>query len=120
MTKDSPQPTSPGPFRADQIRPGDPYEVSNGHLVYGLPTEVILRDLLQRQGYSSLEDVRAQGESQCLRNAVVEVLTARGLSVDADLRTALANTKDPALLTSLLRQAATATTMAELLASATG
>jgi Uma2 family endonuclease len=28
---------SPGPFRADQLRPGDPYELSNGHLVPCLP-----------------------------------------------------------------------------------
>ena len=28
---------SSGPFRADQLRPGDPYELSNGHLVPCLP-----------------------------------------------------------------------------------
>ena len=27
-----------GPFRADQLRPGDPHEISNGHLVECLPT----------------------------------------------------------------------------------
>ncbi len=32
------RPTSQGPFRADQIRPGDPYELSHGHPVYCLPT----------------------------------------------------------------------------------
>jgi len=31
-------PTSEGPFRADQIRPGDPYELSNGHAIVCLPT----------------------------------------------------------------------------------
>lgn len=30
--------TAPGPFRADQIRPGDPYELSNGHAIYCSPT----------------------------------------------------------------------------------
>lgn len=29
---------APGPFRADQIRSGDPYELSNGHAVLCLPT----------------------------------------------------------------------------------
>ncbi len=31
-------PTTRGPFRADQIRPGDPYELSNGHAVYCMGT----------------------------------------------------------------------------------
>lgn len=31
-------PTSRGPFRAEQLRPGDPYELSNGHAVRCLPT----------------------------------------------------------------------------------
>ncbi len=30
--------TSHGPFRADQIRPGDPYELSNGHAVHCMGT----------------------------------------------------------------------------------
>lgn len=29
---------APGPFRADQIRPGEPYELSNGHRIQCLPT----------------------------------------------------------------------------------
>lgn len=31
-------PREPGPFRAEQIRPGEPYEVSDGHRVACLPT----------------------------------------------------------------------------------
>jgi Uma2 family endonuclease len=31
-------PTSHGPFRAGQLRPGDPYELSHGHAVLCLPT----------------------------------------------------------------------------------
>lgn len=27
----------PGPFRADQLKPGDPYEVSGGHPIDYLP-----------------------------------------------------------------------------------
>ncbi len=33
-----PYPTSHGPFRADQIREGDPYELSNGHAILCMPT----------------------------------------------------------------------------------
>jgi hypothetical protein len=33
-----PYPTSPGPFRADQVREGDPYELSNGHPIRCLPS----------------------------------------------------------------------------------
>jgi hypothetical protein len=75
--------------------------------------QVIFHNLLQRQGYSSLEDVRAEG----LRDAVGEVLTGRGLTVDTDLRTALASCNDPAVLKSVLRQAAIATSPAEILAA---
>jgi hypothetical protein len=74
---------------------------------------VIFRNLLQRQGYASLDDVRAEG----LRDAVGEVLTGRGLAVDAELRTTLASCNDPAVLKSALRQAAMATSPAEILAS---
>ncbi len=31
-------PTGPGPFQADQLRSGDPYELSNGHAIYCMPT----------------------------------------------------------------------------------
>lgn len=33
-----PYPTSHGPFRADQIREGDPYELSHGHSIRCMPT----------------------------------------------------------------------------------
>jgi hypothetical protein len=29
---------APGPFQVDQIRDGDPYELSNGHPIQCLPT----------------------------------------------------------------------------------
>ena len=32
------RPTSQGPFRADQLRPGDPYELSHGHPIQCFPT----------------------------------------------------------------------------------
>ncbi|HYU33148.1 MAG TPA: Uma2 family endonuclease [Thermoanaerobaculia bacterium] len=37
MEKNLLRTTSRGPFRADQIRPGDPYELSNGHPIYCMP-----------------------------------------------------------------------------------
>lgn len=80
---------------------------------------VIFRNLLQRQGYASLEDVRAEGEAQGraegeaqgLRKAVVAVFAARGIAVDDRLQAALASAKTPAILEAALRQAAVATTV---------
>jgi hypothetical protein len=93
---------------------------------------VIFRNLLQRQGYASLDDVRAEGEAQGraegeaqgraegeaqgLRKAVVAVFAARGFAVDDRLRAALDNAKAPAILEAALRQAAIATT-AEVLSA---
>jgi Uma2 family endonuclease len=78
--------------------------------------EVILRNLLQREGYASLEEIRAQS----LRQAVVEVLAARGLAVDDELRDALAGVKKVEALESVLRQAAVASSPAEVLAAVRG
>ncbi len=38
MPKPAPTLQAPGPFRAEQIRPGDPYELSDGHPIHCLPT----------------------------------------------------------------------------------
>ena len=38
MPKTTPSLLAPGPFRADQLRSGDPYELSNGHPIHCLPT----------------------------------------------------------------------------------
>jgi hypothetical protein len=78
--------------------------------------QVIFRNLLQRQGYASLEEVRAEGEVQGLREAVVEILAGRGLAVDDELRTALAAVRDPEALRSILRRAAVASST-EILAA---
>jgi len=85
---------------------------------------VIFRNLLERQGYASLDDVRAEGEArgraegeiQGLRKAILAVCAGRGLAVDDELRTALAGSGDPAALESALRKAASATTT-EILAA---
>lgn len=69
---------------------------------------VIFRNLLQRQGYASLEEVRAEGEIEGLRRAIVTVLLGRGLAVDDTLRTALVACAAPTVLESALRRAATA------------
>ncbi len=71
---------------------------------------VILRNLLQRQGYASLDDVRAEGEVEGLRRAVVAVFAARGLEVDDELQSTLAGSKVPAVLEAALRQAAIGST----------
>ncbi len=83
--------------------------------------QVIFRNLLQREGYASLEDVRSEGEAagevQALREAVVEVLTTRGFAVADDLRTALAGSSDPAVLRSVHRQSVITSSLAEILAA---
>jgi Uma2 family endonuclease len=123
-----------GPRRVEVHQPGQKPRIANpgeqleapGILANPVPVEalwdreaarrVIFRNLLQRQGYASLDEIRAEGEAhgraegevQGLRKAVVTVLQSRGLTVDGDLRAALANCGDPTLLESALRQAATA------------
>lgn len=119
--------------RLRTLNPGEQLEAP-GILANPVPVEalydreaarrVIFRNLLQRQGYASLEDVRAEGEIQGraegevqgLRAAVVEVLAGRGLTIGDDLRTALATAGDPEALRSVLRRAATASA-AEILAA---
>jgi Uma2 family endonuclease len=123
-----------GPRRVEVHQPGQRSRIANpgeqleapGILANPVPVEalwdreaarqVIFRNLLQRQGYASLDAVRAEGEAQGraegeaqgVRKAIVTVLQSRGLAVDDDLRTALASCGDPAVLESALRQAATA------------
>ena len=93
--------------------------------------EVILRNLLQRKGFDSLEAVeaegeargrvegeaqgRVEGEAQGLRDAVVAVLTARGFAVGDDLRTALSGAQDPVFLRSIVQRAAVAASAEEIL-----
>ena len=73
---------------------------------------VIFRNLLQRQGYASLDEIRAEGEAQGeiqgLRRAIVKILEGRGLAVDDALRASLAGCGDTARLDAALLQATTA------------
>ena len=85
--------------------------------------QVIFRNLLQRQGYASLDEIRAEaeahgradGEIQGLRRAIVRVLQGRGLGVGEALQAALDQCGDPNLLEAALGQVATASE-ADLLA----
>jgi Putative restriction endonuclease len=86
--------------------------------------EVIFRNLLQRQGYASLDEVRAEGEArgeaEGLRKAVIEILTARGFAVDDGLKAALAGRADPTALESVLRLEILASSTAEIVAALRG
>ena len=115
-----------GPRRVEVHQPGAKLRIANageqleapGILANPVPVEalwdreagrqVTFRNLLQRQGYANLEEVRAQGELQGLRKAVVAVLLGRGLGVGEDLRTVLDQCGDPAILEAVLGQAANA------------
>jgi len=124
-----------GPRRVEVHQPGKGVQILNpeeqleapGILANPVPVkalydretarQVIFRNHLQREGYASLEEVRAEGEVQGLRDAVAEVLTARGFEGVEDLRTALAAASDPAILKSALRQAAVASSVVEIVAA---
>ena len=55
--------TSKGPFRADQIRPGDPYELSDGHPVYCEPTGGHGAQKVKLGAQAILTDPAAQDDS---------------------------------------------------------
>jgi Uma2 family endonuclease len=131
-----------GPRRVEVHRPGEPMRIAYpgelleapGILRNDVPVEalydsqaaetVALRNLLQRRGYASLDDVRgegkvegkaegkaeglSEGERTALRGAVLEVLDGRALSADDTVRTRIEQCADPAQLRQWLRLAATA------------
>lgn len=115
-------------------RPGDEL-LAPGILANPVPVEalydqetgqdLVFRNLLQRQGYDSLDALReeaeaegeARGELQTLRNSIVQVLEARGLPVGDDLRLALDACEDPEALKNLVRRAAVAASPDEVLAT---
>ncbi|HEV7671502.1 MAG TPA: Uma2 family endonuclease [Thermoanaerobaculia bacterium] len=122
-----------GPRRVEVYQSGERMRIANpgeqlvasGILANPVPVEalydreaarpVIFRNLLERQGYASLDEVRAEGEAHGLRRAIVAVLEGRGLAAAEDLETTLASSNDPAVLESVLRQAATGS-LADVLA----
>ncbi|HEV7670403.1 MAG TPA: Uma2 family endonuclease [Thermoanaerobaculia bacterium] len=79
---------------------------------------VTLRNLLQRQGYQDLDEIRSEGQQQALRESILAVLEARGLSVDDAARSVLEATDDPDALRHRLTRAATAATTEEVFAVA--
>ena len=125
-----------GPRRVEVHQPGQRMRIANpgeqlvapGILANPVPVEalydreaarpVIFRNLLERQGYTSLDEVRAEGQAegqslgraegeiQGLRKAIVAVLSGRGLAADDELQAAVAGCSDPGALESALRQAA--------------
>jgi hypothetical protein len=131
-----------GPRRVEVYQPGQKPRTANpgeqleapGILANPVPVEalwdreaglrVTFRNLLQRQGYASLDEVRAEGEAlgraegeaQGVRRAITTVLSGRGLAVDDGLRLALAKCGDLAVLEAVLLQA-TSASAADLLAT---
>jgi Uma2 family endonuclease len=127
-----------GPRRVEIHRPGMPpvfaYPgetlTAPGVLRNPVPVEALydpdaaqaaaLRNLLQRHGYASLDEVRgeglaegkaegkAEGELAALRVALRDVLEGRGLSVDAAAHERITGCTDPAVLRGWLRSALTA------------
>ena len=130
-----------GPRRVEVHRPGEKMHIANpgeqlvapGILANPVPVEalydreaanrVIFKNLLERQGYASLDAVReegeahgrAQGEIEGLRRAIVAVLVGRDLPTDERLQAALLDASDPARLEATLRRAATASSVDEIL-----
>jgi Uma2 family endonuclease len=121
-----------GPRRVEVYRPGERMRIVNpgetleapGILENPVPVEalydadaandVALRNLLQRQGYASLEAVldkgKAEGELRALRDDLLAVFGARELELDEEHRAAVAACSDPALLRRWLVAAVTAST----------
>jgi hypothetical protein len=78
------------------------------------------RNLLQRQGYESLDDVRAEGETKGAaggrRAALLSVLQARGLAVSPAAQERIEGTSDVATLDAWIVRAATAMSLDAVLA----
>lgn len=137
-----------GPRRVELHRPGEPMRTAYpgesleapGILRNAIPVEalydsdaaetVALRNLLQRRGYASLDDVRGQGKAEGLtegkaqgltegeliglRGAVLAVLDGRGLPADAAVQARIEQCAEPELLRRWLRRAAVAAAAAEI------
>lgn len=80
--------------------------------------EATLRNLLQRQGYRNVDEIRTEGREEgrkdALRSAILEVLTARGLTVDSSTRDTLDSCLDLEILRGWLTRAATVPATAEI------
>ena len=73
--------------------------------------EVTLRNLLQRHGFDSLEEIQAK----TLRDSILEIFAARDLAVEDKTRATIAACGDPEVLKRWLREAVTAASAADVL-----
>jgi len=80
--------------------------------------ETTFRNLLQRQGYASLDAVKAEGEIEgemaTWRQAILEIFASRGLTVEADVEARIAGCQDIEQLRRWHRLAITAASPDEL------
>jgi hypothetical protein len=111
------------------VRPGEDL-TAPGILQNPIPVEalydrqaahaVTFLNLLQRQGYRDLDEVRGEGRQEgqlrTLRDSILDVLQVRGLTVDDATRSALEAIADPAVLRRLHTRAVTAATVDEVFA----
>ncbi len=79
--------------------------------------EITLRNLLQREGYESLDAVRAEGELEALKDSVLSILAARHLSPNTEQSAQVKQCTDREQLRRWQKQAVTAATVAEALLS---
>jgi hypothetical protein len=70
--------------------------------------EATLRNLLQRRGFNSLDDVRAEGEAKGRQDALLTLLGARKLAVSSEQRERIVAATDPATLQQWIVRGATA------------
>lgn len=69
---------------------------------------VTLRNLLQREGYESVDAIRDEGRLEGFAQAILSVLEARGIPVDECVRAAILGCAEAARLTQWLARATTA------------
>lgn len=81
----------------------------------GAAYRVTLRNLLQREGYASLDALRDEGRLEGFQQSILGVLEARGVSVDERLRAVILGCKDAPRLTQWLARATTAARADDLL-----
>lgn len=124
-----------GPRRVEVHAPGRPMRLAHpgdeltapGILKNPVPVEalydpevgrdVVFRNLLERQGYESLDAVREEGEVNALREAVLALLAVRGLSVPEDVGAIVTACTDLSTLKRWLERAVTAESAAAVLVS---
>lgn len=110
-------PAAHGTFRADDLRPGDPYELSSGHVIECLATGG-RGSKAEGAGYMVIEsDPDVEAEVETLRSNLLAVFAARCLDLRDDQRATIAECSDPERLRRWLIGAATAASAREALES---